>query len=179
MSKVIGACLSVPVGGRAFATSVCFPEWMRAYVPAGTSDPWEWDWRVSACLAISVLELYSETRTWPIHSAAQNPTALMLLPNITSSDLLNCFSLVVLAVSPLLTGTGLHNLLSKHAFQSSAWTAVMALLLRVSWVGSESVPGKGLQNRRLVSLLFVYGGFGKRGSSITAWIFPLKLADCL
>lgn len=95
------------------------------------------------------------------------------------SDLPNCFSLAVLAVSLLLTGIGHHNLLCKHAFQSSAWTAVMALLLQVSWVGSGSVPGKGLQNRRLISPLFVYGGFGKRRSSITAWIFPLKLADSL
>ena len=126
-----------------------------------------------------LLEPYSETRTWQIRSAAQNLTALMLLPNITSSDLPNCFSLAVLAVSLLLTGTGLYNLLCKHTFQSSAWTVVMALLLQVSWVGSGSVSRKGLQNRRLISSLFVYGGFGKRGSSVTARIFPLKLADSL
>lgn len=73
-----------------------------------------------------VLEPYTETRTSQIHSAAQN---LMLLLNITSSDLPNCFSLAVLAVSLLLMGTGLHNLLCEHTFQSLAWTVVMALLL--------------------------------------------------
>lgn len=38
----------------------------------------------------------------------------MVLPNLTCSHRPNCFSLAVPAVSLLLTGTGLHNLLCKH-----------------------------------------------------------------
>jgi len=53
---------SLLVAGSAFAVSVCYPAWTRVFVPSGTADPWEEDQRVSACLAISMPEPYSETK---------------------------------------------------------------------------------------------------------------------
>lgn len=83
----------------------------------------------------------------------------MQLPNTTSSDLPSCFSLALLAVSLLLVGPCHQSPLRKQMSQSSARTVVMAPLLQVSWVGSGSVLRKRLQNRRLISSLFVYGWF--------------------
>lgn len=161
--RVTGACLSVPVGERGFTVSMYFPALMRAFMPAGTSNSGEYHRRVSACLAIICAG--ASCRNLTAMLCCTKPTSR----NVVAEDNFQPSSQLFLISCPSCVTAADGNWPAQPALETHFPVLTLASgdgsAAESSWVGSGSVPRKVLQNRRLLSALFVYGGFGKTGAA--------------